>query len=112
MGVANKTAHEPRRAGKTAASAKPRPFFSNKEMPSKLLILDQDLIREFIQERRERGIDRYDEVWEGIYIVPPIATNPHQSLVAALTAIVFNVIELQARGRVIAGANVSDRRVG
>jgi hypothetical protein len=81
-------------------------------MPDKLLILDQDLIREFIQERHEQGIDGYDEVWEGVYIVPPIATNPHQDLVGALAAILFNVIVLEARGRVFPGANVSDRRVG
>jgi hypothetical protein len=81
-------------------------------MPNKVLILDQELIREFIQDRHEREVDRYDEVWEGVYIVPPIATNSHQSLVAALTAILFNVIVLEARGQVFPGANVSDRRVG
>jgi hypothetical protein len=112
MSVANKVTHERWRSRKTAAPAKPRPFFTKKEMPNKLLILDQDLIREFIQERHDRGIDRYDEVWEGVYIVPPIATNPHQSLVAALTVIMFNVIVLEARGQVFPGANVSDRRVG
>ena len=112
MSVANKVTHESLRPRKTAAPARRKSFFTKKEMPDKLLILDQDLIREFIQDRRDREIDQYDEVWEGVYIVPPIATNPHQDLVGAMAAILFNVIVLEARGRVFPGANVSDRRVG
>jgi hypothetical protein len=111
MSVANKITQERSRPRK-AARAKPRPFFTKKEMPDKLLILDQDLIREFIQERHERGIDHDDEVWEGVYIVPPIATNLHQSLVLAFSVTLYNAIVLEARGQVFPGANVSDRRVG
>jgi Uma2 family endonuclease len=112
MSVANKLTHECWPSRKSAAPARPRSFFTKKEMPTKVLILDQDLIREFIQDRHERGIDRDDEVWEGVYIVPPIATNPHQSLVTAWTVILFNVIMVEARGQVFSEANVSDRRVG
>jgi Uma2 family endonuclease len=112
MSAANKLMHEPWRSRKTKAAARVRPFLTKKELPTKVLILDQELIREFIQDRRERGIDQYDEVWEGVYIVPPLATNPHQSLVAALVAILFNVIMLEGRGQVYPGANVSDRRFG
>lgn len=89
-----------------------RPFFTKNEMPNKLLILDPELIREFIQERRDQGTDRYDEVWEGVYIVPPLATNAHQGLTVALAAIAYNVITLEGRGTAYAGANVSDRRFG
>jgi Putative restriction endonuclease len=112
MSVANKVTHESLRPRKRAAPARRKSFFTKKEMPHKLLILDQDLIREFIQERHDQGIDRYDEVWEGVYIVPPIATNRHQSLVLAFSVILFNVIVLEARGQVFPGANVSARRVG
>jgi Uma2 family endonuclease len=81
-------------------------------MPKKLLILDQELVREFIQERRDWGVDQHDEVWEGVYIAPPLATNPHQDLVADLTVILHIVIKSEGRGRVFPGVNVSDRRLG
>jgi len=112
MSVANQVTRRHERSRKTAVRPRARSFFTKKEMPEKLLILDQDLIREFIQDRRDRGIDQFDEVWEGVYIVPPLATNPHQSIVGALTAIAFIVITLEGRGEVFPGANVSDRRFG
>jgi Uma2 family endonuclease len=70
------------------------------------------LIRSFIQDRRERDIDKYDEVWDGVYVVPPLANLPHQDLATALAAILYTLITLEGRGRVQAGANVSDRRAG
>jgi Putative restriction endonuclease len=79
---------------------------------SEVRILDPALSREVIRQRQERGIDKYDEVWEGVYIVPPLAINPHQDLATALAAIGFIVITLEGHGRVEAGANVSDRRSG
>src|SRR5437899_1368791 len=89
-----------------------RPFFGKKDMPTKLLILDSDLVRELILEREKRGIDSYDEVWEGVYIVPPLANLPHQQVVSWMTGILFNAITLEGRGQVYPGANVSDRRHG
>ncbi|MCI0460323.1 MAG: Uma2 family endonuclease [Gemmataceae bacterium] len=71
---------------------------------------DPLLIDAFIRERQERGIDKYDEIWEGVYVVPPLANLPHQDLALALAVILYNVVVLEDRGRVQAGANVSDRR--
>ncbi|SRR5216683_4047150 len=112
MSVANQVTrqHEPSR--KTATRPRARSFFTKKEMPKKLLILDEDLIREFIQDRRERGVDGFDEVWEGVYIVPPLATIPHQKLSTALTVILYTVMTLEGKGDALGGANVSDRRFG
>ena len=107
MSVANRLTHEPWRSPKTTGAVRTRSFFTKKEMPKKLLILDQELIREFIRDRRDRAADRYDEVWEGVYIAPPLATNSHQAVVLALAAMMFNVVTLEGRGRVYAGANVS-----
>jgi hypothetical protein len=112
MSVANKITLEPWRSAKGSTLTKPRAFFSKKEMPSKVLILDQDLIRDFIEDRHEKGIDGHDEVWEGVYIVPPLATIPHQRLATALTVILYSVMTLEGNGEVLAGANVSDRRFG
>jgi Uma2 family endonuclease len=84
----------------------------DKEMPTKLLLLDEEAVRNLIRSRQEQEIDQSDEVWEGVYIVPPLATNPHQDLALALAAILFNIIVAERRGRVQAGANVSNRRTG
>ena len=73
-------------------------------------ILEPSLVEQIIRERQKLGIDDHDEVWEGVYVVPPIANNPHQHLVGALTGILFQVVVVEGRGQVQPGANVSDRR--
>jgi hypothetical protein len=75
-------------------------------------ILDPALVREYILQRQNRQSDKYDEVWEGVYIVPPVANNPHQRLVGALANVFFQVVTLEAEGDVLPGANVSDRDEG
>ena len=73
-------------------------------------IFDSDSVSQFLSFRQQREVDQYDEVWEGVYIVPPLAQNPHQDVATALAGIFFNIVHLEGRGRVHAGANVSDRR--
>ena len=75
---------------------------------SRMLVLDGDVTREMIRERRALGQDRHDEVWDGIYIMPPLPTNLHQSLVQRNAVIVQSVVPEDAV--VQPGANVSDRR--
>jgi hypothetical protein len=111
MQTANKVTGKLKGLRRTSQRSVARSLFEQ-EVPTKLLILDRALIRELIQDRQEQGVDWYDEVWEGVYIVPPLANVPHQGLVAGLTGILFNAITLEARGRVFPGANVSDRRTG
>jgi Uma2 family endonuclease len=82
------------------------------EQTTQVRILDPDLCRDYIQQRQELGIDKYDEVWEGVYIVPPLANIPHQNLAAALVYIFYHVITTEGQGSVYGGANVSDRRFG
>lgn len=79
---------------------------------SQVKILDPGLCRELIEQRQKRGIDKYDEVWNGIYIVNPLANNPHQGLVLALCTIFSDVVVPPKGGQVLPGANVSDRRAG
>ena len=75
-------------------------------------IQDHALACDFIRQRQQRGIDQYDEVWDGVYVVPPLANNPHQDVVGALCSLFFQAITLEGRGSVFPGANVSDRRTG
>lgn len=77
---------------------------------SRMWILEPALARQIIRERQERGIDDHDEVWDGVYVMPPLANNPHQDLVLDLCVLLHQVIAQERRGRVLPGANVSDRR--
>ena len=45
-----------------------------KDMPQ-VLVKDADLADELIQERKRTGANRYDEVWEGMYVMPSMPKN-------------------------------------
>ena len=77
--------------------------------PARVLILDDEDAQSIIRERQKLGIDKYDEVWDGVYVMPPLANNPHQKLVGFLTPIYHEVV--QPDGQVFPGANVSDQPV-
>ena len=111
MRGANRTTAKQSSAKKNAHAGKNH-LASDNDLPAKLLILDQDLIGELIRDRQERGIDQHDEIWEGVYVVPPLANNVHQGLVTALTFVLYVVINLENRGAVFPGANISDRKAG
>jgi Uma2 family endonuclease len=74
------------------------------------LINDPALEETLIAERRERGIDKFDEVWDGVYVMAPIANNEHQHLAQRLSTAISIVIDFPGVGRVFTGANVSDQR--
>lgn len=77
-----------------------------------LLVLDQDLARELRADRKARGIDQHDEVWEGVYVMSPIADDSHQRIVSKLTYAFEQVIGERGLGDVRPGINVSDRIAG
>ena len=74
------------------------------------LINDPWLEEKIIAERQANGTDRFDEVWEGVYIMTPMANNEHQKLATATSRILYEVIVESESGDVFAGTNVSDRR--
>ena len=75
------------------------------------LITDPVLEQELITRRKASGADRYDETWEGVYVMSPIPNNEHQDLVSDFDAILHAVVKWAGLGRVQPGANVSDREV-
>jgi Uma2 family endonuclease len=81
-------------------------------MVTGLLIRDAGLADHLIQERKRKGIDRYDEVWEGMYVMPSMPSNAHQELVHDLDTILDEVVKRAGLGKSYPGANVSDRRKG
>jgi hypothetical protein len=48
-----------------------------------LLVLDKLVERRLRAQRKAWGVDHHDEVWEGVYVMSPIADNEHQTLVGA-----------------------------
>jgi Uma2 family endonuclease len=73
-----------------------------------VLITDPSLEERFIEERKICGSDRWDEVWEGVYIVTPLPNNEHQRIVSRLVGILVEVITSSGLGEVFAGVNLSD----
>jgi len=73
------------------------------------LITDRDLEQRLQAERRAVGADRYDEVWEGTYMMAPMPNDEHQQLVNRFASIFQDVIDWPGLGHVRPGVNVSDR---
>ena len=76
------------------------------------MIHDLDLERRLQAERAACGADRYDEVWEGVYMMAPMPNDEHQMIVNALAAILQDLIGWPGLGQVRPGVNVSDRCEG
>lgn len=73
------------------------------------LVIDPVLEKQLIEQRRLTGADRFDEVWDGVYVMSPLANNQHQSFVNQISTILTIVVEWPGLGRVFPGANISDR---
>lgn len=74
-----------------------------------MLVLEHYVEDRLIAERKATGIDRYDEVWDDVYVIPPIADNEHQALIGDFTAIFATTITWPDLGQAYPGVNVSDR---
>ena len=46
-----------------------------------MLILNPDVQAEIQNHRKTNGLDKYDEVWEGVTVVMPLPNREHQILV-------------------------------
>ena len=73
------------------------------------LILDQHLEQQLQAERAASGANRFDEAWEGVYVMNPMPNDEHQQLVNRFAAIFQDVIDWPGIGDVRPGVNVSDR---
>jgi Uma2 family endonuclease len=73
------------------------------------LIADPEVEERLIAERRAKGWDRKDEVWDGTYIVMPDPNIEHQLVVGRLTTALSAVVNVPAGGEVFPGLNLSDR---
>lgn len=74
------------------------------------MLINDPLLEQELKARREAsGADRYDEVWEGIYMMAPMPNDEHRQIVTDLASILKAVIGWSGLGDVRAGVNVSDR---
>jgi Uma2 family endonuclease len=74
-----------------------------------LMVLDPTDEKRLRAEREASGADRYDEVWEGVYMMVPLANNEHQNLQTRLAGAIQYAVGWNGPVHVDAGANVSDR---
>jgi Uma2 family endonuclease len=72
-------------------------------------IFDRGISRLLIRERRKRGIDGKDEIWDGIYVILPSPTIEHQRILCDLLPPFDAVIDQAGRGATYLGCNMSDR---
>ena len=74
-----------------------------------LVVLDPSIEERLKAEREASGLDRHDEVWEGVYMMVPLANNEHQHIQFRLAAAIQNAVGWDEPVEIDAGANVSDR---
>ncbi len=73
-----------------------------------LMVLDERVAERLLAERRARGGDHHDEVWDGIYMMSPLPNNEHQILVALLTSVLQMTVGWTGLGDVLPGAKITD----
>jgi Uma2 family endonuclease len=74
------------------------------------LVTDARTEEELIEQRRAWGGDKFDEVWDGVYVMAPLANTEHQEIVSGLNT-AFSIALAGLSGvQVFPGINVSDRR--
>jgi Uma2 family endonuclease len=73
---------------------------------------DTFVFDQIVQERKRKGIDLYDEVWDGVYVMPSMPSLEHQELVHDLDTLFDDVVIVPGLGKCYPGVNVSDRASG
>lgn len=71
---------------------------------------EERLLGDFIADRKAKGLDRFDEVWEGTYVVMPLPNNEHQILAVLVAALFVELVTKAGRGVVTGPTNLTDRR--
>lgn len=74
------------------------------------MIINDELVEaRLLEERRAKGLDGHDEVWDGVYVMSPLANNEHQRIAFELGVIFYAIVNARGLGTVYPGTNVSDR---
>lgn len=73
------------------------------------LITDPELEERIRAQRAEWGGDRFDEVWEGTYMMTPLPNSEHAEIQMALGTVFRLALGFSHPAKVYPGVNVSDR---
>jgi Uma2 family endonuclease len=76
------------------------------------VIMDRGLAEQLREERKAAGSDRWDEVWEGTYMMAPLPNAEHQQIALRIAAICEETVGWNDETMVLPGTNVSDRDKG
>lgn len=71
------------------------------------LILDPRQSQRLLAERQARGLDRFDEVWEGVYVMAPAPNDEHQDIGGGFTEVLRTVIDRAGLGKTRPGINLA-----
>jgi len=74
------------------------------------LILDKSLERHLIARRRRLGIDHWDEVWDGVYVMAPPPDIEHQVFGFDLIEVLTLIVKRAGLGEVFSGVAISDHK--
>jgi hypothetical protein len=69
-----------------------------------VLFLDPQFEQEVRKERERQGLGRWDEVWDGVLVVPPFPNNEYQRFVSRLTSSFSAVIDWDSGDQALPGA--------
>jgi Uma2 family endonuclease len=83
------------------------PLALDPSMP--VLITDPELAKETREKRASSDGDKWNEVWDGVLVMPTLPNDEHQELQARLMFPFTQLYELTRLGKVRAGVNVTDR---
>jgi Uma2 family endonuclease len=71
------------------------------------LVLDPYVSERLLRERRDRGIDVFDEVWEGVYVMAPAPNDEHQEIEMNLAQPLLEMVQHRKLGTVRLRVNLA-----
>jgi len=83
---------------------------SQEALLRKIVSYDPVEIRSLMRRRRRSGLDRFDEVWDGVYVMSPQPNPEHMLLSGMLTHVFLSALPPSRVLGVAPGGNISDRR--
>jgi hypothetical protein len=71
-------------------------------------VVVQDMSPAALAHRKLTGIDRFDEMWEGVLHMSPAPTYEHQRMVDRLLLFLAPLLQRMGRGTSVTGVNIFD----
>lgn len=76
-----------------------------------VLVPDSCLLSDLLEKRRESGADRFDEVWDGVYVMHATPNDDHQDIVTRFSHALVDLLSYGLDiGEVRAGINIARNR--